>query len=103
MAGTEDIFMFAESATGAWCFLFSYMYFYTEGKKYFLMPMLGRFYTKIATMEMQNLDTYYQENVESRVRNLMAVAKAQLEYKLVHNDYMSIRNNSLLGVHFYLI
>lgn len=47
---------------------------------------------------MQNVETYYQENVESRVRNLMAVAKSQLEYKLVHNDYMQVRNNSLLGV-----
>jgi hypothetical protein len=28
----------------------------------------------------------------------MAIAKSQLEYKLVHNDYMQIRNNSLLGV-----
>ena len=60
IASTEDFFMFAESATGAWSFLFSYVYLYTEGKKYFLMPMLGRFYTKISSMEMQNVETYYQ-------------------------------------------
>lgn len=47
---TEDIFMFAQSSTQAWVFLFSYMYFYTEGKKYFLMPMLTRFYSKISIM-----------------------------------------------------
>lgn len=82
---TEDIFMFAQSSTQAWVFMFSYLYFYTEGKKYFLMPMLSRFYSKISIMELVNLETYYQENVESRCRNLMALAKSQIEYKTVHN------------------
>ena len=95
---TEDIFMFAQSSTQAWCFLFAYLYFYTEGKKYFLMPMLMRFYSKISIMELMNLETYYQENVEARCRNLMALAKSQIEYKLVHNDYISVRNNTLLNV-----
>lgn len=90
--------MFAQSSTQAWVFLFSYLYFYTEGKKYFLMPMLTRFYTKISIMELNNLETYYQENVEARCRNLMALAKSQIEYKSVHNDYISVRNNSLLNV-----
>jgi hypothetical protein len=98
MATTEDIFMFAQSSTQAWFFLFSYMYFYTEGKKYFLMPMLTRFYAKISIMELVNLETYYSENVEVRCRNLMALAKSQIEYKLVHNDYISVRNNTLLNV-----
>ena len=100
---TEDIFMFAQSSTQAWVFLFSYMYFYTEGKKYFLMPMLTRFYSKISIMELMNLETYYQENVEARCRNLMALAKSQIEYKTVHNEYISVRNNSLLNVNFFVI
>lgn len=100
---TEDIFMFAQSSTQAWVFLFSYLYFYTEGKKYFLMPMLTRFYTKISIMELTNLEVYYQENVEARCRNLMALAKSQIEYKTVHNDYISVRNNSLLNVNILLI
>jgi hypothetical protein len=83
--------------------LFSYLYFYTEGKKYFLMPMLNRFYAKISIMELINLETYYQENVEVRCRNLMALAKSQIEYKTVHNDYISVRNNSLLNVRFSFI
>lgn len=89
--------MFAESAMVSWFFLFSCLYYFTEGKKYFWMPLLTRFYSKISLMEMANIQTYYQENVEARVRNLMAIAKSQLEYKFVHNDYLKIRNNSLLG------
>jgi len=50
VGSTEDIFMFAQSSTQAWMFMFSYLYFYTEGKKYFLMPMLTRFYSKISIM-----------------------------------------------------
>jgi hypothetical protein len=42
------------------------------------MPMLSRFYSKIAIMELNNLETYYQENVEARCRNLMALAKTQI-------------------------
>jgi hypothetical protein len=47
---------------------------------------------------MNNLETYYSENMEIRVRNLISKAKSQLEYKLVHNEYLGIRNNTLLNV-----
>eukprot|EP00919_Chromeraceae_sp_WS-2016_P002607 GHVR01006371.1.p1 GENE.GHVR01006371.1~~GHVR01006371.1.p1 ORF type:complete len:191 (+),score=4.30 GHVR01006371.1:146-718(+) len=97
VARTDDLYMFGKTALKAWIFLFSYLYFFTEGKKYFMMPMLNRFYRKIASMEMMNLDTYYNENIEVRVRNLMSIAKSQIEYKLIHNDYMSIRNNLILN------
>ncbi len=33
----------------------------------------------------------------------MALAKSQIEYKSVHNEYISVRNNSLLNVNFYII
>ena len=49
-------------------------------------------------MEMANLDIYYSENVESRVRNLMATAKTQIDFKALHNEYLSVRNNTLLNV-----
>lgn len=49
-------------------------------------------------MEMSNLDTYYNENAEARTRNLMSIAKSQIEYKMVHNEYLGIRNNTLLNV-----
>lgn len=48
-------------------------------------------------MEMGNLDTYYAQNVQVRVRNLMAIAKNQIDFKLIHADYVSVRNNLLLS------
>lgn len=51
-------------------------------------------------MEISNLEIFYGENMEIRVRNLMSKAKSQLEFKIVHNEYLGIRNNTLLNVNF---
>lgn len=102
IAYTEDFYMFARSAIYSWTFFYAYTYFYLEGKKYFLMPMLNRFYKKLVTMEMGNMHTYWSENIETRVRSLLSVAKSQMEYKIVHKEYMSIRNNTLLNVSIFL-
>lgn len=98
VAFTPDFQYFAQASLGAWIFAFSYLYFWTEGKKAVAMPILNRFYRKITQMEMANLETYYAENVEVRVRNLMAVAKSQIDYKALHNDYLTVRNNTILNV-----
>lgn len=98
IASTEDFFMFAQSATWAWTFYFAYSYFWLEGKKYFLLPFLTRFYRKLLNLELTNVETYWAENTEVRIRNLMSTAKEQIEYKSVHGDYLSIRNNTLLNV-----
>ena len=47
---------------------------------------------------MNNLEVYFAENVEVRVRNLMAKAKSQIDYKTLHSDYMTVRNNTILNV-----
>lgn len=98
IASTDDLFLFGQSGTYAWTFYFAYNYFWLEGKKYFLMPFLNRFYRKLMSMEVANVETYWAENTEARVRNLMSTAREQIEYKSVHADYLSIRNNALLNV-----
>jgi hypothetical protein len=62
IASTEDFFVFAQSATWAWTFYFAYNYFWVEGKKYFLLPFLTRFYRKLLNMELTNVETYWAEN-----------------------------------------
>lgn len=78
IASTEDFFMFGQSGTYAWTFYYAYNYFWVEGKKFFLMPFLYRFYRKLSTMEIVNVETYWAENTEARVRNLMGTAKEQI-------------------------
>lgn len=89
--------MFAHSGTWAWTFYFAYTYYFIEGKKFFVFPLLSRFYKKILNHELINVETYWAENTEARVRNLMATAKEQIDFKAVHNEYMSVRNNCLLN------
>lgn len=98
VSATPDFHFFAEASSSAWLFTFGYLYIWTEGKKSFAMPILNRFYRKITAMEMANIDIYYAENVEARVRNLMNVAKQQIDFKSLHTQYLSIRNNTLLSV-----
>jgi hypothetical protein len=47
--------MFAQSGTYAWTFYFAYNYFWLEGKKYFLLPFLTRFYRKLLNLELTNV------------------------------------------------
>jgi hypothetical protein len=47
---------------------------------------------------MNNLEAYYAENIEVRIRNLMATAKSQIDFKTLHNEYLSVRNNTILNV-----
>lgn len=98
IADTPDFHYFADASAGAWVFAFSYLYFWTEGKKCFAIPILNRFYRKITAMEMANLDIYYAENVEVKIRSLMSIARQQIDFKSLHNEYMSVRNNVLLNV-----
>jgi len=49
IADTPDFYHFADASLGAWIMTFSYLYFWTEGKKSYAMPILGRFYKKIST------------------------------------------------------
>jgi hypothetical protein len=57
---------------------------------------LSGFYRRIFTNEVRNLEIYYNENIEAKVRELMAIAKGQLEFKTLHNEYKSVRNNSIM-------
>lgn len=47
---------------------------------------------------MKNLEVYYAQNIEVRVRNLMANARSQIDFKALHNDYLAVRNNTILNV-----
>lgn len=57
---------------------------------------MSGFYRRIFTNEVRNLEIYYNENIEAKVRELMAIAKGQLEFKTLHNEYKSVRNNSIM-------
>lgn len=92
---TPDISWIARSMFYPWVITFAYLYFYLEARKSMVKPLLSRFYVRIFMHEAITLDTYYHENIEARVRSLMAIAKGQLDYKALHNEYKLIRNDSV--------
>lgn len=54
---------------------FSYLYFFIEGRKSLLKPLLVRFYRQAASNEAFLLETYYHENIEVKIRENIRVAK----------------------------
>lgn len=67
-AATTDLNWMMRSSLLPLVFYFSYLYFFIEGRKSLLMPLLVRFYRKAAANEMLLFETYYHENVELKVR-----------------------------------
>jgi len=50
------------------------MYFCMEGRKSLLKPLLVRFYRRVAANEVHNFETYYHENIENKLRELIRVS-----------------------------
>jgi len=73
---TVDLNWIAKSSLIPIVFYTSYLYFYIEGRKNFLKPLLVRFYRRAAANEIFLFETYYHENIENKVREKMQVTKS---------------------------
>jgi len=71
------------------------MYFYIEGRKSFLKPLLVRFYRRAAANEMHTLETFYHENIENKLRELLRITKGQLDYWDIHNNFREVKAESI--------
>lgn len=74
---------------------FSYLYFYMEGRKAFMKPLLVRFYRRAAANECHMFETYYHENIENKLREMIRISKSQLEYWNIHNNFKEIKAESI--------
>jgi hypothetical protein len=52
------------------------MYFYIEGRKSLMMPLLTRFYRRVAANEIYNFEVFYHENIENKLRDMIRVARS---------------------------
>lgn len=94
-ASTVDLHWIAKSSFLPFMFWMQMMYFYLEGRKSFFKPLLVRFYRRVASNEIYNFEVYYHENIEVRIRELLRVAKHQLEYYEVHQNFQEIKAESI--------
>jgi len=52
-----------------------YLYFYIEGRKSMMKPLLVRFYRRAAANECSMFETFYHENIENKIRELVRITK----------------------------
>jgi len=51
------------------------MYFYIELRKSWAKPLLVRFYRRAAANECFMFETFYHENIENKLRELIRITK----------------------------
>ncbi|EGR32882.1 hypothetical protein IMG5_067880 [Ichthyophthirius multifiliis] len=93
--GSLDLNWIANSTYVPWVFWFQLMYFYVEGKKSLFMPLLNRFYRRAAANETYIMETFYAENIENKIRELLRTTKQQLQYWDIHTSYNQIKAESI--------
>jgi len=58
-------------------------------------PLLARFYRRIAANELYNFEVFYHENVELRIRELIAMTKSQLQFWDLHREFLNVKAESV--------
>lgn len=57
-------------------FYMSYLYFYVEGRKSMMKPLLARFYRRSAANECHMFEAFYHENIENKIREMLRITKS---------------------------
>jgi len=92
---TIDLQWIAKSSYVPFIFWFQIMYFYIEAKKSYFKPLLVRFYRRASANEVYNFEVYYHENIETKLQQMIRVAKTQLDYWDIHSSYKEVKANSI--------
>lgn len=93
--GTIDIQWFAKSAFLPFAFWLALHYFFLEMRKSFFKPLLMRWYRRVSANEIYNFEVYYQENIELKMRDMVRIAKHQLEFWQLHREFLDIKAESI--------
>lgn len=70
-------------------------YWTLEGRSSLVMPLLNRFYFKLAKYEMSLLQTYWVDNTREKIRANLAEAREQMDFYQVHSSYDEIKSESI--------
>lgn len=95
LANSRDIQHFAVSATAPYLFWTFTFYFFLETKYSLLKPLLFRFHNEIIDHETSLLMADWNDSMREFLQKRMDEAKEQLEYYNVHQDYYSIKSESI--------
>lgn len=93
--GSYDAHYIAASMMNPLLFWGILMYFYVELRKSWFKPLLLRFYRRVSSQDMYNMQAYWHENMEHRVRNLSRLCLDQMQYMQVHQQFQGIKAESI--------
>jgi len=93
--GTLDVHWIAKSSFLPFMFWMLLQYFYLELRKSLLKPFLMRWYRRVSANEIYNFEVFYHENIELKMRDMIRVAKHQLEFWQLHREFLDIKAESI--------
>jgi len=94
-SATLDLHWIAQSALFPFVFWMQLMYFFLEWRKSLFKPLLVRFYRRVAANELYNFEVFYHENIELKIRELLAMTKSQLEFWDLHREFLDVKAQSI--------
>lgn len=97
-----DFHYFAASMIIPWMFTMGTFYWMLEGRRFILKPLLFRMQSEITIHEIELMVLHWNDNRRADVLKSAAVAREQIEYSEIHNDFNSIRAESINRVWLWL-
>jgi hypothetical protein len=95
VANHRDFHHFAASNYITYFFWIFTFYFFLEGRKSLIKPLLFRFHTLICSHELNLCLNYWNDNMRDFLNKRLDQAKEQIEYYNVHEDYHSMKAESI--------
>lgn len=94
-ANLKDFHHFAATAIMPFFLYIWLFYWFLEGRKSIIKPLLFRFHTMINDHEMKLSMAYWNDSMREFLLARMDAAKEQIDYFSVHQDYHSIKAESI--------
>lgn len=95
VANSKDLPHFAASVMPAYLFWSLTFYFFLEAKSSLIKPLLFQFHTQICEHEKMMVLSYWNDNMREFLQRRISQAKEQIDYYNVHEDYYSIKAESI--------
>ena len=103
IANSKDLPHFAASMMPPYMFWSLTFYFFLEAKSSLIKPLLFQFHSQICEHEKMMVLSYWNDNMREFLQKRINQAKEQLDYYNVHEDYYSIKAESINRVLFALL
>lgn len=92
---TPDFHLLASNLFIPVAFWIITMYFFLEGRKSLMKPLLFTFHEDIISHEYKLMDSYWNDNMREFLNERISKAREQIEYYDIHEDYYKVKSESI--------